>query len=482
MPLELKHMQIIMIGASRRGADLHHTLCVPTAYHPIRSIRTVASLLMASSILPSPLLSRFAHTKAPPPCASVYSERRHRPQVSSLNNHHTGQQKRCPQMTPIMAPRQRAIALSAATSTSPHHRWKLEVGAKALRPEPGETDRLIDFLADRVGDDLSVRFIFSEGQSARELSVHQSRLEWAGGAMASIAKDKQEDVRLGFDDDARSFGVVRRYLYEQEVDLDHDVVELMQIVQVAYRWELAELVRGVCEYVRGADLLSLDDEEVWVSSILKAAGVIALPEIERGFVTYFWECVGRRFDNFRAVNGRKTWGEGNGTGGGTGGMVEGEGWTGFPGLWDLAYAQGMVKRVMQCAVGRVGEETMREFLEVVLVYLEPRMRDDEEVAELLGVLGAGVGEYRKRVLTEGILDRECSVRAMRLLANCEVGNKVGRVKRGAMWGVRRVVALPMQLVTWRAVQMVVRWVREGHVDVGWLGGRLRLVGARIRAR
>lgn len=384
-------------------------------------------------------------------------------------------------MTAISPSRQRALSLSTSKSLTPHHRWKLDLPSKSLKPEPGETDRLIDYLADRIGDDLFIRFIFSEHHSARQLFVHQSRLEWAGGALATLAKDKQQQqVALSSDDDAKSFGVVRRYLYEQEVDLDLDVVELMQVVQVAYRWELHELVRGVCEFVRRCDMLSMGDEEVWVSGMVKAAGVVALTDVERAFVEYFWECVGRGFDNFRRVNGPKTWGEGGGGGAGDGGGggID-DGWTGFPGMWDLAYAQGMVRRVMECAVGNVCEETMKEFLEVVLVYLEPRMKDDEEVAELLGVLGGGVVEYGRRVLMEGILDRECSVRAMRLLANSVLGSGGGRVRRRGFWamGLRRLLGLPMQLVTWRAVQIVVRWVKEGRVSVDWFPGQRRMVGA-----
>lgn len=229
------------------------------------------------------------------------------------------------------------------------------------------------------------------------------------------------------------------------------LVDLMRLVKLAYRWEVWEVVRGVTEYVRVVDLLAQSEEDAWVVGVVSAAEVVRLPGVDDRFVAYFWACVGRGFDKFVKVMGRRRW-------------QEEDGWTGFPRMWEMALEQRMVATVFEEAVGRVGAESMREFLDVVLVELEPKMERDRDVSWLLEVLGRRVAGYGRTVLKEGGLDQDCSVRAMRLLAKAVLGG------RRPWWGLRRLLSVPVQLLMWRAVLEGVRRIQtreeEGEADDG----------------
>lgn len=283
------------------------------------------------------------------------------------------------------------------------------------------------------------------------LYIHQSRLEWAGGALSRLALTVDADVIVGDHKEFALFWHIRRFLYGQHLDLDMSLVDLMRLVKLAYRWEVWEVVRGVTEYVRVVDLLAQSEEDAWVVGVVSAAEVVRLPGVDDRFVAYFWACVGRGFDKFVKVMGRRRW-------------QEEDGWTGFPRMWEMALEQRMVATVFEEAVGRVGAESMREFLDVVLVELEPKMERDRDVSWLLEVLGRRVAGYGRTVLKEGGLDQDCSVRAMRLLAKAVLGG------RRPWWGLRRLLSVPVQLLMWRAVLEGVRRIQtreeEGEADDG----------------
>eukprot|EP00177_Eucheuma_denticulatum_P004824 GFKZ01008762.1.p1 GENE.GFKZ01008762.1~~GFKZ01008762.1.p1 ORF type:complete len:574 (+),score=60.34 GFKZ01008762.1:185-1906(+) len=103
----------------------------------------------------------------------------------------------------------------------------------------------------------------------------------------------------------------------------------------------------------------------------------------------------------------------------------------FPNLWALALAHGVVDIALQSILcywtGFDGP-----LLDVVLQYLEPRIKEDEVVCRLIGQLSRK-SEILEAKLENSNLDVECSSRAVRLLAKSLNRSRYGRQEMRYSW-------------------------------------------------
>lgn len=287
----------------------------------------------------------------------------------------------------------------------------------------------LTWLAGRQEDDFRVRFIFHQSHNAPDVYIQQSRLEWARGPLAALVKPPfveaaSRRVQLCEADDPKSFAVVLKFLNGVQVplaDVHGGVHTLLAAARSAHRWDLSELLRGVCLYLSKCHMLQLTDH------LIDAADVATLPGVEPGFVEYFWACVGRRFKEFRTVDGYRVFAAADG------GFttekaeaievpIEVDVCPRFPKLWQLAFEQGMTQTVLKAAIAKEDDEFKEALLQVVLHYFEPKMAEDSAVLDLLILFELKEWDYCDKVLSEGALDSNCTVRAMRLLAKALVAS------------------------------------------------------------
>lgn len=305
--------------------------------------------------------------------------------------------------------------------------WKLNDATKTLEPIVAHMTNFLNWLADRQEDDFRVRFIFHQSYNAPDVYIQQSRLEWARGPFAALVKPpfveaKSRQVQLCEADDPKSFAILLKFLNGVQVPLaniEGGVHTLLAVIRSAHRWDLSDLFRGVCLYLSSCKMLQLTDH------LIDAADVAVLPGIEAGFVEYFWACVGDRFKEFRSVDGYRVYATANG--GVTTEKAEAidvpiqvHVCPRFPKLWELVLEQGVTHTVLKAAVVKEDDEFKEELLQVVLLYMEPKLNDDAAILDLLALFELRDWDYCDKVLNDAPLDSKCSVRAMRLLGKALV--------------------------------------------------------------
>lgn len=106
---------------------------------------------------------------------------------------------------------------------------------------------------------------------------------------------------------------------------------------------------------------------------------------------------------------------------------------GFPRLWPLAVAQGMVYVVLRSIITH-WEICSKDLLDVVLKYIEPRIDDDAEVFALLALLDVDT-IWLQDLFESKQTDDECTARAMRLLGKTMFGPAVPRHEMRYAWKV-----------------------------------------------
>lgn len=253
----------------------------------------------------------------------------------------------------------------------------------------------------------------------------------------SFSEGLTKEVRLCQGDDPESFQLLAKYLNVLDVEFGgmsgaSGVATLLALARSAHRWDLSELLGGVCMYLEKERLLRGTDE------LVEAANVVTLPGVDEAFVEYFWEEVGRQFGDFRMRNGTRVYAM-DALGGLTTSKDDEGGEVGleirvcprFPMLWSLALEMKMERKVVKAAVERARGEVKEDLLRVVLSFLEPRMANETEVRELLRSFEWRDWSYRVRVMRHGVLDAECSVRAMRLLGDAVFEEMQGMEERAA---------------------------------------------------
>eukprot|EP00177_Eucheuma_denticulatum_P006588 GFKZ01011991.1.p2 GENE.GFKZ01011991.1~~GFKZ01011991.1.p2 ORF type:complete len:477 (+),score=63.97 GFKZ01011991.1:197-1432(+) len=320
--------------------------------------------------------------------------------------------------------------------------WCLDPTAKTIAPTASYMRKFLRFLSERKDDDPAICFIFHPCHNHPDLYIQQSRLEWARGPLAAMvnetfAEGLTKEVRLCQSDDPESFQLLAKYLNVLEIEFGgmssgSGVATLLALARSAHRWDLSQLLSGVCMYLEKERLLRGTEE------LVDASDVVTLPGVDEGFIEYYWEEVGRQFGEFRMRNGTRVYAKDA-----RGGLTTAEDEEGtdvgleirvcprFPTLWSLAMEMKMEKKVVKTAVERASGEVKEDLLRVVLSVLEPRMANEADVREMLRSFEWREWNYRVRVMRLGVLDAECSVRAMRLLGDAVFEEMQGIEERAA---------------------------------------------------
>lgn len=224
---------------------------------------------------------------------------------------------------------------------------------------------------------------------------------------------------------------------------------LGRLIICAAEWEMGELVTMVCALVVDGELLGQGE------GVVEMAPAASLPDLPGAFLVYYWDCVARSFDEFRdsegrAIQARRT------------AIKEEEVicivddqpeeleevqlldeedqkrtaevriCPRFPGLWSMALQQGMVLELIAGVVRYSQRQSIKmELMQVVLGFVEERVKDDEEVCEMIRRIRMTdkelSGVLKSKMGAEGF-----SVRAMRLLMRCLIERRA----EGMRWRVR----------------------------------------------
>lgn len=105
----------------------------------------------------------------------------------------------------------------------------------------------------------------------------------------------------------------------------------------------------------------------------------------------------------------------------------------FPGLWSLALSHSMVDVALH-NITLNWTQFDSCLLDLVLQYLEPRIEDEDMVCKLIAKLSRET-ETVESVLNRDDVDKECSTRAIRLLAKTLSSGRVGRKEMRYSWRV-----------------------------------------------
>lgn len=314
-------------------------------------------------------------------------------------------------------------------------------------------------------------------------------------ASRDFSEKLTRNVSLSDEDQPAIFTFLRDFLYAKAVRLDGLTYQaLLASARAAHRWQLTPLFKGVLMYIATESLLDCPNALLAFVDVAELPGVPTEALVHFwNSVGLFFECFRTRRDvqdqpekeqdalhddqNEAAfahfVNPKVSQRDGNDTKDHGGGEDEnGQGrdesveddhdivgttsqdmqspvcldvksppeklqpvemrlCPGFPSLWSLALSHGMVRIALRSIIVH-WEEYAEDLLEVVLLYLEPRIDDDGEVCALMALLDLDSLSY-ERLLASRQIDLECSTRAMRLFAKTMLSPTVPRDEMRYAW-------------------------------------------------
>lgn len=239
---------------------------------------------------------------------------------------------------------------------------------------------------------------------------------------ANFRESAERLVELSDEDDPDSFAAIRAFLYACPVELDdrkHGAV--FRIAAAAHRWQLHDLLQGICAYVVAFNLL--DDEE----ALLCAVPVVALPAVAPSFVEVFWNLVGVSFSRFAMVHTEASHADAGEE------HFNVRECPGFPGIWDLALSQSALPTLLRALTKTRNQDIQAQLLDMLMRDLEPRIDDDDTTLKLLEMVRPM--SLRQRYLLDGARDarEDCSLRAHRLLARSLLEPSHGRYEMSFSW-------------------------------------------------
>lgn len=236
--------------------------------------------------------------------------------------------------------------------------------------------------ATNITTDPVFTFSFARQYGAQDVQIHESKLLAGGGPLTTmVSRDFRERssrvVSLSPEDDPTTFGIIRNYLYCDKIILDSTTTErLINTICAVHRWQLMDLFRILCCF------LSEYCDLPHVGAVMNACKVANLPDLPAVFKDFFWKSVGRNFDGFK--NSRDPFG--------SRALHEEDvqSWLNarfnkpFPGAWDLAVHHNMVGRFLNYIRKFSLFPNMDTYLlELIMVYLEPRISDDKQLQRLI---------------------------------------------------------------------------------------------------
>lgn len=223
-------------------------------------------------------------------------------------------------------------------------------------------------------------FRFAEQHMAEDLYIHESRLIAAGGPMAAMVQRdfwerRSRHVLLSPEDSPKTFAIVRAYLYCSRFEVGHQH-DYAAAACTAHRWQLKNLFNVLCCYMSAFCILPN------VSAVKCALKVACLPDLPSHFKHFFWNSVAKKYFKFEESSlfrpsNMQSFPEGKA-------LLEERFRRPFIGAWGLATSHGMAAFLMNYLRKYVSFPHMDlYFLELILVYLEPHILDDEKLQQLI---------------------------------------------------------------------------------------------------
>lgn len=216
-------------------------------------------------------------------------------------------------------------------------------------------------------------FSFAKQYNSPDVHIHQSKLISAGGPLTALAErdfleHASRAVSLSLEDCPLTIRIVRDYLYCHRINMQNiDIKALLNTISSVHRWQLIDLFRILCAFIsKMCELKS-------VRAVLHAREVARLPDIPRSFKQFFWKSVAK---NFHEISDFFASEENN--------PFEQP----FPKVWDLALQHNMaasfIGYIREFVVHpRLGRGVHSYLLELVLIHLESRISDDEDLEQLI---------------------------------------------------------------------------------------------------
>lgn len=348
-----------------------------------------------------------------------------------------------------------------------HQPEQWRVCDKTISPCETFTQSLNAFCAENRSDDFTIRFIFACSTASSPLKqdfIHASRLSFAKGPLAALlsthfTEGATRTVTLCNEDDPNTFAIIRDFLYGLQIPLHGaELPHLLRVLRSAHRWQLNELFRVLCAFLSTHDMLRD------AHTLLKAVDIIALPGLPDQFRDYFWENAAKFFMEFsphpQAVEyerreDRKQEGERRKRGGelttDTFEVDQNESCLPiqcklcpyFPDMWDLALSHGAVRGLIEVIRRADVSGLNANLLDLVMRYLERQIEDDDEVSELIELLGPDAMREEYLLKRCGMRD-DCSARAVRLLAKSLIAPRIPRNEMSFCWEVMLNTITPKQ--------------------------------------
>lgn len=182
---------------------------------------------------------------------------------------------------------------------------------------------------------------------------------------------RKSPVILSEDDTPRTFNVITKYLYCEEIRFNYLTFdEIVHLAKAAHRWELTDLYNATFSYVMDQNLLA---GGLGIRTFIPLVSHVETPE---SFRRYFCIAVGHHFDvlypRLKA-------------------LVETEKIAAVrptvPPLWDVVIAQNMLSHVIHCISLYSKQSYDTYLLDVILRYYESRNgKSDDDVLGLLSQL------------------------------------------------------------------------------------------------
>lgn len=172
--------------------------------------------------------------------------------------------------------------------------WQLQ--DDALTPTLDHAVALANHLAAQSVDDRVMRFRFAASTTDEELTLHRSRLLFAGGPLAALVRRPFTELNHGLvtlcpDDHPSTFAHLRRFLYGLPIPLSPlPLPAVMALALSAHRWQLHALFRPTLAYIETREIAEADD-------LLPAAPLLTLRETPSSFRTHIRNELARFLSN-----------------------------------------------------------------------------------------------------------------------------------------------------------------------------------------
>lgn len=229
---------------------------------------------------------------------------------------------------------------------------------------------------------------------------------------------RKSPVLLSEDDTPRTFNIIVKYLYCEEIQFNYlTFQEIVHLATAAHRWGLTDLYQATFAYVMDQNLLSGG------LGIRTFIPLVSHPETPEAFRRYFCIAVGHHFDilypRLKAMAATES-----------SAPIR----PAIPPLWDVIIAQNMLSHIIHC-IGLYSRASYDTYmLDVILRYFEPHRKSDEDVLGILSQLNWDEIEPTSIFDVEGAC-KHWSPRAIRLAAQASLAPQTESLEVRIPWNI-----------------------------------------------